>query len=291
MSKKNINKRKPRWLNQRLPSGPACEKTRSILNKKGVHTVCREARCPNLWECFSKNTATFLIMGPYCTRNCGFCAVEHGPLDPPGINEPASVASAAKEMGLSYVVVTSVTRDDLSDGGASLFSATIHELRKSIPQVIVEVLIPDFQGSLEAIKTVVRARPDVINHNIETCRHLYSTVRPQASYDRSLSLIRQVRALDSAIPAKSGIMLGLGESYDEILETMEDLLKAGCTILTMGQYLQPSINHLPVIRFVPLKEFETLREKALQTGFSQVSSGPLVRSSYHAEGLYSRLIS
>ncbi len=282
-----ISKKKPRWLKQRLPSGPDYERTRALLKKNGIHTVCREARCPNLWECFSKKTATFLIMGPSCTRNCAYCAVEHGPLKQADTKEPARVAAAAKELGLSYVVVTSVTRDDLPDGGASLFRDTINELRKAISNVTVEILIPDFEGNPVALKTVVQARPHVVNHNIETCSRLYPIARPQASYSRSLGVLKQIHAFNAYLPIKSGLMLGLGETYDEIIITLEDLLEAGCTFLTMGQYLQPSKEHLPVTRFVHPNEFEDLRKKALEMGFSKVAGGPLVRSSYHAADLYS----
>ncbi|UCG80358.1 MAG: lipoyl synthase, partial [Desulfobacterales bacterium] len=208
--------RKPPWLKKRLPTGATYEKVRGVLKKSQLHTVCQEAKCPNLWECFSRETATFLIMGSYCTRNCGFCAVGHGPSGPPDPEEPARVAETVRSMGLSYVVITSVTRDDLPDGGASFFASTIREIRKRIPGVFVEVLIPDFQGNRDALQTVLEARADVLNHNIETVPRLYPSVRPEADYRRSLECLRWAKHYDSAMPAKSGLMLGLGESPEEV---------------------------------------------------------------------------
>jgi len=248
--------------------------------------VCQEAKCPNIWECFSRHTATFLIMGSQCTRNCRFCAVEHGPIYPPDPEEPVRVAKAAQSLKLHYIVITSVTRDDLPDGGAALFAETIKEIHKKIPDVFVEVLIPDFQGNADALHTVVKARPDVLNHNLETVARLYPQVRPEAVYHRSLELLKRVQLNDSSISTKSGLMLGLGETDDEIKETLQDLLEADCTILTIGQYLQPSSAHLPVKRFVHPEEFDSWRESALSMGFSEVASGPFVRSSYHARELY-----
>jgi lipoic acid synthetase len=278
--------RKPQWLRRKLPTGPEYERVRSLLKDVALHTVCQEAKCPNQWECFSCKTATFLIMGPRCTRNCRFCAVEHGPLSPPDPGEPARVVEAASMLGLRYVVVTSVTRDDLEDGGASFFSETIRQIRDKIPDAQIEVLIPDFQGQGEALRKVVEARPDVLNHNIETVPRLYTSVRPGADYQRSLDLLRQVRDYDPSLLTKSGLMLGLGETSEEIRETLQDLLDVGCSLLTLGQYLQPSAEHLPVERFVPPEEFEKWRETALEMGFAQVASGPFVRSSYHAGSLY-----
>jgi lipoic acid synthetase len=225
-------------------------------------------------------------MGSRCTRNCRFCNVDHGVCAPPDPEEPFRVAEASRRMKLKYVVVTSVTRDDLPDGGAGIFAATIRELRKQIPDVMIEVLIPDFQGDYDALKTVLDARPDVLNHNIETVSRLYDTVRPQAVYERSLELLERVKHHTPDIPRKSGIMLGLGEKDDEIRQTLHDLYDSGCRFLTMGQYLQPSKAHLPVQRFVPPEEFEAWRETALQIGFTEVASGPFVRSSYHAKDLY-----
>lgn len=277
---------KPHWLRRSLPTGPNYEKVRTLLKKGRLHTVCQEARCPNLWECFSRRTATFLIMGPHCSRNCHFCAVPHGPLEPPDPGEPARVAEAVQSMGLGYVVITSVTRDDLPDGGAGFFAETIKELREKVPNVLVEVLIPDFQGNEDALQAVVEARPDVLNHNLETIPRLYLSVRPEAVYRRSLELLKRVQKYDSTIPTKSGLMLGLGESSEEIHNVLQDLLDAGCSILTLGQYLQPTKEHLPVERYVNPEEFDDWRETALEMGFSGVSSGPFVRSSYRAKELY-----
>ena len=281
-----VRLRKPDWLKQRLPSGPEFEKIRGMIHKDRLHTVCQEAGCPNIWECFSHHTATFLIMGSRCTRNCRFCAVTEGPLEPPDPEEPARVANAARKMGLKYVVVTSVTRDDLPDGGAGIFAETIEKIRQEIPDVCVEVLIPDFQGSKGALETVLNAYPDVLNHNIETVPRLYPEVRPQADYRRSLDLVQYAHEYDPALLTKSGIMLGLGEYQAEISLTLEDMLKAGCRMLTLGQYLQPSKDHLPVKRYIPPEEFEEWRKTALQMGFAEVASGPFVRSSYHARELF-----
>jgi lipoic acid synthetase len=277
---------KPGWLKRRLPAGPAYEQVRGLLERSLLHTVCQEAHCPNIWECFSRNTATFLIMGPDCTRACRFCAVGHGrpaPIDP---REPVRVAEAVKEMGLTYIVVTSVTRDDLPDGGAGIFAKTILEIRKRVAQAAVEVLIPDFQGDRDALRMVMHARPAVLNHNLETILRLYPRVRPVAVYGRSRDILRWAGEEAPSIPTKSGLMLGLGESDREVEETLGDLLDAGCQILTLGQYLQPSKGHLPVERYVHPEEFERWGEKALDMGFRAVASGPFVRSSYKAEELW-----
>ena len=278
--------RKPAWLRRSLPAGPNYESVRALLKNGRLHTVCQEAKCPNVWECFSRHTATFLILGPRCTRNCRFCNVQHGPDGPPDPEEPRRVGEAARTMNLRYVVVTSVTRDDLPDGGAAHFAETIRAIRESIPGALVEVLVPDFEGSADSIRTVVEARPDVLNHNIETVPRLYPEVRPQAVYERSLDLLRRVREIAPGIPTKSGLMLGLGEKDEEVLGTLRDLRAVDCAILTLGQYLQPSKEHLPVARFVPPEEFEKLRGLALEMGFAEVASGPFVRSSYHAGDLY-----
>ncbi len=277
---------KPHWLKKRLPTGPQYEKVKELIGKDRLHTVCQEAKCPNMWECFSQQTATFLIMGSQCTRNCRFCSVAQGPAGPPDSAEPTRVAEAARQMGLSYVVITSVTRDDLADGGAVFFAKTIEAVHRRIPSAKVEVLIPDFQGNAQALKTVLNARPDVLNHNIETVPRLYSIVRPQARYRRSLQLLNRVQKYAPGLPTKSGLMLGLGESSEEIHSTLKDLIDAGCRILTIGQYLQPSKAHLPVRRFIPPAEFEKWKSSALEMGFSEVASGPFVRSSYHARELY-----
>ena len=277
---------KPGWRKKRLPSGPTYENVKTLIGRDGLHTVCQEARCPNIWECFSQQTATFLIMGSRCTRNCRFCSVSQGPTGPPDPDEPARVAAAARQMALKYVVITSVTRDDLADGGAVFFAETISEIRQQIPAALIEVLIPDFQGDADALQTVLNARPDVLNHNIETVPRLYSLVRPQADYQRSLQLLERAHRFDPDLPTKSGLMLGLGESSAEIHSILKDLLGAGCRILTLGQYLQPSKDHLPVRRFIPPEDFDQWRQTALEMGFSEVASGPFVRSSYQAKELY-----
>jgi lipoyl synthase len=277
---------KPPWLKRRIPSGTTYQRVRLLLKAGGLHTVCEEAACPNLGECFSQGTATFLILGNRCTRNCRFCAVAHGPKGPPDPQEPQRVAQAVKAMSLKYVVVTSVTRDDLPDGGAGLFSQTIHAVQEENPGTRVEVLIPDFQGNDEALEKVMRAGPNVLNHNLETVPRLYPVVRPRALYERSLRLLRRAREMDPSVPTKSGLMLGLGESDDEIRRTLEDLVSAGCMMLTLGQYLQPSHHHLPVARFVTPEAFERWKSIALQIGFKDTASGPFVRSSYHAHELY-----
>lgn len=280
------SRKKPEWLRRRLPSGPGFEEVRRLVAGSGLHTVCQEAACPNMWECFSSKTATFMIMGSRCTRNCLFCAVKSGPVFRPDPEEPKRVAKAAANLGLHYVVITSVTRDDLEDGGASCFVDTIREIRKMLPAARVETLIPDFQGDKAALQIVAEARPDVLNHNIETVSRLYKAVRPQAVYQRSLYLFRDWLALAPDIPAKSGLMLGLGETEEEIEAVLKDLFSVGCRILTMGQYLQPSKEHLPVKRYVPPEEFEIWRERAYSIGFHKAVCGPLVRSSYKARNLY-----
>jgi len=281
--------RKPPWLKRRIPGGRTYQKVYRILQRNELHTVCQEAHCPNLGECFSRGTATFLILGDRCTRRCRFCAVTHGPIGSPDPEEPRRVAEAAQSMDLRFVVVTSVTRDDLSDGGAGHFGQTIREIRQRVPKARVEVLVPDFQGSYSALAAVVQALPDVLSHNLETVLRLYPEVRPGASYSRSLHLLKRVRRLAPDIPTKSGLMLGLGESAEELRQTLFDLLEVGCQILTLGQYLQPSRDHLPVKRFVAPEEFECWRRVSQEMGFHAVASGPLVRSSYHAGELFSHI--
>lgn len=280
---------KPPWLKIRLRAGPTYHGVLRHLQQGRLHTVCQEAHCPNMGECFSKGTATFLILGDRCTRNCGFCAVGQGPEGSPDPGEPQRVAEAALAMGLTYVVITSVTRDDLADGGAGHFAETIREVRKRLPGARVEVLIPDFRGSTEALETVLDARPDVLNHNLETVPRLYPRARPGAEYRRSLDLLSTARSLAPWVITKSGLMLGLGEAGHEVRAVLSDLISAGCVVLTMGQYLQPSRDHLPVERFLPPGEFEAWRGIALNVGFREVASGPLVRSSYHAGELYRSL--
>ena len=269
-----------------MPTGPEYEKIRQLLKTHDLTTVCREAKCPNQFECYGKGTATFMILGERCTRNCRFCAVGHQPEGLPDPEEPERVAEAVVILGLRYAVVTSVTRDDLTDGGASFFADTIQAIRRRSQKTLVEVLIPDLQGNWLALKTILEAGPDVLNHNIETVSALYPEVRPQAEYRRSLELFRQAKIIAPRTPAKSGIMLGFGETHAEIVQTWRDLLTAGCDILTIGQYLQPSSEHLPVKRFLPPEEFAELESEALALGFAGVASAPFVRSSYQAEKLY-----
>lgn len=271
---------KPSWLRVRLPMGGGAEKVHAILGDQKLHTVCESAHCPNMGECWRHGTATFMINGAICTRNCTFCAVGAGrpaPLDP---EEPRRLAEAAARMKLHYVVVTSVTRDDLPDGGASHFAATINELRARIPNVRIEVLIPDFKGDAAALGAVFAARPDVLNHNVETVPRLYPEVRPQARYQRSLDVITAAKA--AGLTTKSGFMLGLGEEESEIDQTLLDLRAAGCDIVTIGQYLRPSPRHHVIVRYALPEEFERWGRRATALGFLAAQSGPLVRSSYHA---------
>ncbi|SHO49000.1 lipoyl synthase [Desulfopila aestuarii] len=285
----NITVGKPRWLRRSLPTGPEYEKMRQLLKRSHLTTVCQEAQCPNQFECYSEGTATFMILGDRCTRNCHFCAVEHKPLTLPDPEEPERVAEAVDILKLRYAVITSVTRDDLSDGGASLFAETIRAVRKRRPETLIEVLIPDLQGNWQALAAIVDAAPDVLNHNMETVPSLYPRVRPEAIYERSLALLSEGKKLNPQLPTKSGIMVGLGETRDELVRVWDDLLTAGCDILTLGQYLQPSKNHLPVERFVEPEEFAQLQDEALARGFAGVAAGPFVRSSYQAESLYRKV--
>lgn len=281
-----ISTRKPIWLKRKLPSGPNYEKMRSLLHNKKLVTVCKEAHCPNQFECYNNGTATFMILGERCTRNCGYCAVQQHPLGPPDVDEPQRVADAAATLNLQYVVITSVTRDDLEDGGADHFKKTIEAVRERTPEVKIEVLIPDLQGDNLALAHLLGAAPNVLNHNLETVKRLYYKVRPEADYNRSLSLLQQAKKIAPHIPTKSSIMVGLGETVEDLEESMENLLAQSCDILTLGQYLQPSKHHLPVKRFLSPKEFEKLKRKALDMGFKGVASGPMVRSSYNAGHLY-----
>ena len=266
--------RKPPWLKKRIPPFQDLQKVKSILDETDLHTVCEEARCPNLGECFARGTSTFLILGKICTRDCGFCAVGHGVPVQPDEAEPEKVAQAVKKMGLQYVVITSVTRDDLSDGGASLFANTIQTIRALDSKTKVEVLIPDFQGGLNSLKSVLKEGPDVLNHNIETISRLYPEVRPQADYQRSLYLLKTSKESHPNVLTKSGFMLGLGENREEVLELLRDLRDAGCDLLTIGQYLQPRQDRLPVVRFVPPEEFEEYKTIGEEIGFKAVASGP-----------------
>ena len=273
---------RPDWLRSRAPGGPNFHELKVLTNRLRLHTVCESARCPNMGECWEQRTATFMILGDVCTRRCGFCAVPKGLPLPLDDNEPQRVAEAVAEMGLAYAVVTSVNRDDRPDGGAAIFARTIEAIRRSTPHCRIEVLVPDFQGSLDALQTVLAARPDVLNHNIETVPRLYRQVRPGARYEQSLRLLAAARSSSPGIATKSGIMAGLGEDWQEMLSTLRDLHAHGCQILTIGQYLRPSIDHLPISRYYSPDEFAQLADEGKRMGFLHVESGPLVRSSYHA---------
>ncbi|MSO55607.1 MAG: lipoyl synthase [Acidobacteria bacterium] len=273
---------KPDWLKVRAPGSPAYLRLKTLMRDLKLHTVCEEARCPNIGECWTHGTATFMILGDVCTRACGYCAVGHGRPEAIDAAEPARVADAVAQLDLAHVVVTSVDRDDVPDGGASIFAETIREIRKRTPKASIEVLIPDFQGNEAALYAVLDARPDILNHNTETVPRLYRRARSGGRYARTLQLLERSRRYAPTIATKSGIMLGLGEAWDEVVSTLADLRKAGCAILTLGQYLRPSAAHLPMIRYCHPDEFRALKEVALDMGFNHVESGPLVRSSYHA---------
>jgi lipoic acid synthetase len=273
---------KPEWLKVRAPGSETYRRLKELMRQLELHTVCEEAHCPNIGECWDYGTATFMILGDVCTRACGYCAVGHGrpaAVDPA---EPARVGNAVDHLGLSYVVITSVDRDDLPDGGASIFAETINAVRQRRPDTRIEVLIPDFRGDPAALQTVLDARPDVINHNTETVPRLYRRARSGGRYERTLELLDRARTYAPHIPTKSGLMVGLGEDRDELLTTLIDLRRVGCSILTIGQYLQPTREHLPIARYYHPDEFRELKSYALDIGFSHVESGPLVRSSYHA---------
>jgi lipoic acid synthetase len=276
--------RKPKWIRAKAPMGQQVSHIRRILRERGLSSVCEEAACPNLGECFHQGTATFMIMGDICTRRCPFCDVAHGkpaPLDP---QEPEQLADAIADMQLKYVVITSVDRDDLRDGGAGHFAECIAAVRQRMPQTKVEVLVPDFRGRVDVALEILSGHPpDVFNHNLETVPRLYRQARPGADYKGSLELLQAFRERQPEVPTKSGIMLGLGEAWDEVLEVLRDLREHGCEMLTLGQYLQPSLDHLPVDRFVTPQEFDQLRQEAEAMGFTRIASGPMVRSSYHAD--------
>jgi len=278
-----IRPRLPEWLRLSLPTSSAFTRTRELLNDLKLHTVCESAKCPNHWECWSKGTATFMIAGDRCTRACGFCAVSTAKPLALEADEPLRVAEATRRMGLKHVVITAVARDDLADGGAEHFRQTIEATRAANPGIIIEVLVPDFLDQDECIATVLAANPEIYNHNLETVRRLTPAVRHRATYDRSLSVLAKVKARRPDIFTKSGVMLGLGETQAEVLVAMEDLRRAGCDILTLGQYLQPTLKHLPVVEFIHPDQFAELGARAEAMGFVHVASGPMVRSSYHAE--------
>ncbi|MGH9862655.1 MAG: lipoyl synthase [Candidatus Acidiferrales bacterium] len=273
---------RPPWLKVRLPGGENYTELKQIMSRLSLHTVCESARCPNVAECWGHRTATFMILGNLCTRACGFCAVPHGRPLALDTEEPERVAEAVEAMGLKYAVITSVNRDDLPDGGGAIFAATIRAIRQRVAGCKVEVLIPDFRGDWAALRLVVEAAPEVLNHNTETVPRLYRQVRMGALYERSLELFRRAKQMNARLPVKSGIMVGLGETYEEILAVLRDLRASAVDILTVGQYLQPTRHHLPVVRYVHPDEFAEIKRDALALGFKHVEAGPLVRSSYHA---------
>jgi lipoyl synthase len=273
---------KPEWLKVRAPGSENYTRLKGIMRDLGLHTVCEEANCPNIGECWHHGTATFMILGDTCTRSCGYCNVLHGRPKPPDTDEPAKVASAIHAMALDYVVITSVDRDDLDDCGAGHFAQTITETRARISHCRIEVLIPDFKGEEPALRTVLDAGPDVLNHNIETVPRLYRTARPGGKYARALELLDRARTYAPSIPTKSGLMVGLGEEWDEVVDTLRDLRTAGVQIVTIGQYLRPSLANLPMTRYYTPAEFAELKRLGLEMGFGHIESGPLVRSSYHA---------
>jgi lipoic acid synthetase len=278
----SVERRHPEWIKARAPSGEAFFETKRTIKELRLHTVCEEAHCPNVGECWGHKTATFMLLGDVCTRNCGFCAVNHGrpaTVDP---DEPRRVAEGVERLGLRHVVVTSVDRDDLPDGGSGHFARTVEAIKTRMPDCTVEVLVPDFKGDPLAVRRVVDSPIDVLNHNTETVPRLYKRVRPGAAYERSLRLLAQAKEMRPPVLTKTGLMLGLGEERDEVVVVFRDLATIHCDILTLGQYLRPSSNQLPVERYLPPAEFGTLRQLALELGFRHVESGPLVRSSYHA---------
>ncbi|MEK7215648.1 MAG: lipoyl synthase [Chloroflexota bacterium] len=274
--------RLPSWIRARFPGGPSYIRLKNLMRASGLHTVCEEARCPNIGECWENGTATFMILGDVCTRRCAYCAVTSGL--PQGVDwgEPDRVAQTVADMGLRHTVITSVDRDDMADGGSQIFAMTIRRIRARVPECAVEVLIPDFKGSEEALRTVLAARPDILNHNMETVQRLYRIARPGGRYHRALELLARSKELAPDILTKTGVMVGLGETVDELLQVMDDLRAVDCDILTIGQYLRPSKDHLPVERYYEPAEFELLRTEGVARGFRHVESGPLVRSSYHA---------
>lgn len=276
----------PSWLIKKTPKSSNIKEIRAIISDDSVHTVCEGAKCPNIGECYSQKTVTFMILGNTCTRNCAFCAVGKGNILPPDENEPKKVAEAAKKLGLNYVVITSVTRDDLSDGGAEQFIKTINEVRKELPGAKIEVLIPDFRGNEIALHNIVDIEPNIVNHNLETVPRLYRQIRPQADYKRSLSVLKLAKTRKNSLYTKSGIMVGLGETRTEVIELMEDLRSAGCDILTIGQYLRPTKEQIEVAEYIEPAVFEEYRGAGEKMGFKKVFSAPFVRSSYKASEIY-----
>ncbi len=274
--------RKPPWLKVPAPGGPNYLALKQLMRDQKLHTVCEEAHCPNIGECWEHRAATFMILGDTCTRNCAYCAVAHGTPTTLDLNEPARLAAAVEQMGLRHVVVTSVDRDDLPNGGAEQFAAVVTAIRRRTPETSVELLIPDFKGSEHALRIVVDAKPDILNHNLETIERLYRLARPGGRYPRALELLRRAKQIDAGLLTKSGIICGLGEDWDELLVAMRDVRAQGVDILTLGQYLRPSSQHLPIARYYAPDEFAELRRRGLEMGYRHVEAGPLVRSSYHA---------
>ena len=276
-----LNARKPAWLRAKIPGGPVHQETTGIVHEHHLHTVCESAQCPNLGECWSRRTATVMILGNICTRSCGFCAVQTGRPTELDLDEPRRVAEAIRLMGLKHAVITSVARDELLDGGASVWAATIRAVREENPHTAIEVLIPDFKGRWQDLETVLDAKPDILNHNVETVARLQKKIRPQAKYERSLEMLRRAKA--AGFVTKSGLMLGIGEELEEIATTLRDMAAEKIDILTIGQYLRPSAQHLPLYRWVTPEEFARWKQYGLDLGFRVIESGPLVRSSYHAD--------
>jgi lipoyl synthase len=279
-------RRHPDWLKVRIGGGENYSKVKTLLRSAKLHTICEEAKCPNIAECFGSGTSVFLLLGNVCTRNCRYCNVSHGTPGPLNGTEPEDIADSVQTLGLKYVVVTSVTRDDLPDGGASVFYETVQAIRRVNRECRIEVLIPDFRGDEKAIQTVIDAAPDVINHNIEVVEDLFPLIRPEGDYQRSLGVLKAIKTNEKNIPSKSGLMVGLGESTEQILATLRDLRDAQVDFLTLGQYLQPTSAHTMVKKYYTPDEFSQLRTSAIQLGFTHVESGPLVRSSYHAQNAF-----
>ena len=277
-----LPERKPPWLKVRAPGGKDYVEIRRLMRELDLHTVCEEARCPNIGECWQHRAATFMVLGDTCTRNCSYCAVSHGTPTEYDPHEPVRLAEAVEQIGLKHVVITSVDRDDLPNGGAEIFAGCVTEIRARLPQTTVELLIPDFKGSPTALRLVVEARPDILNHNLETVPRLYRMARPGGLYPRALELLGRAKEMDETLVTKSGVMCGLGEEWDELLRAMQDLREQDVDLLTLGQYLRPSADHLPVARYYTPDEFDDLREAGMGMGFRHVEAGPLVRSSYHA---------
>jgi lipoic acid synthetase len=278
-----VVQRRPEWLKVKLPSGPNYGELVGIMRTQALHTVCEEARCPNIGDCWERRTATFLVLGNLCTRSCHYCAIAHGLPTELDLEEPNRVAGAVAAMGLRHAVITSVNRDDLKDGGARIFAATIRQIHSNTPECTVEVLIPDFKGDAQALQSVLESGPEILNHNIETVPRIFKIVRHGGNYQRSLELLRRVKEWGYTSFTKSGIILGMGETWDEVLGTLDDLRAVDCDILTLGQYLQPSSDYRPIDRYYTPEEFATLKQIGLEKGFKYVESGPLVRSSYHAD--------